>query len=304
MEENILLINRINELWYDLEEEYDQKHQETTDVEKEILSEKVNKIVKNEKKPLKILDLGTGTGFLPSLIKLRKQDKFYCSDISEKMLMIAERKLQKNNYFFVKVSEGKAYPFTDEYFDMITCSATLHHILNYKILLNECDRLLKKGGYFLCGIEPNKRFYDSWFSYQERFFDFFMDNPLRVIYAIMSKIKLNVLLEKAYSKTKRYKKLYKKKEDKINNHLLKEGIIKKRLNIWDIRHLVEVHSRKGIDYREIFPKMETIYFETFFHLGHLSISHNKNNLILNYGEFLKRKFPNKGMGFLIIKRKG
>ena len=53
----------------------------------------------------------------------------------------------------------------NEHFDIIVSFETIEHIIEYKKFLNECSRVLKKGGTIVCST-PNKKFSSSFLKKQ------------------------------------------------------------------------------------------------------------------------------------------
>ena len=49
-------------------------------------------------------------------------------------------------------------PFSDEYFDVVVSFETIEHLKNYRRFLDECRRVLKKDGLFICST-PNKQIF-------------------------------------------------------------------------------------------------------------------------------------------------
>lgn len=105
----------------------------------------------------KILELGTGTGVVPSFIGYLGKE-MVCVDNSANMLKVARRNCGKiKNIKFVKADINKL-PFSDNYFDLIIKRLAPDNLI-------ELSRVLKLGGMFLnltnCeldGIEIRKLF--------------------------------------------------------------------------------------------------------------------------------------------------
>lgn len=98
----------------------------------------------------RILDVGTGPGFLPVRIA-RKAPELEISgiDISGEMVKLA-RKNSENAGFSERVKFFKAsvrsMPFENEYFDFVISTFSFHHWLSPVDCLREIFRVLKKGG--------------------------------------------------------------------------------------------------------------------------------------------------------------
>jgi radical SAM protein with 4Fe4S-binding SPASM domain len=100
----------------------------------------------NKCKCLKILDIGTGNGFV-ALILAEMGHEVTALDISPKMLNIAMENSLKNNLSInFHRSDAEKLPFSDKYFDVVISRYTLWTILNPFNTLKEWKRVLRKGG--------------------------------------------------------------------------------------------------------------------------------------------------------------
>ncbi|HEV8486680.1 MAG TPA: methyltransferase domain-containing protein [Blastocatellia bacterium] len=92
-----------------------------------------------------ILDLGTGTGIVPSLLSedLHRSGLMVGCDKSRGMLDRAKTKLP---WLHVLVAEITALPFVDESFDLATASFVISHVREYPCALAEVFRVLKSSG--------------------------------------------------------------------------------------------------------------------------------------------------------------
>jgi len=201
------LVERINELWYDLEENYDDAMTKGMNKqEQEIWEKNINLILNKMRGKIKILDLGTGTGFVPFAIRnhLDKKDMIVCSDLSQNMLDYCSKKLKdsKCKMKFIKINCANL-PFAKNSFDIITCCATLHHINNPENYLEEVKKLLKPGGFLMVGIEPNKRFFNNRFlNWQYNFFNCFK-SPKVQIHKLAQHLGFEKFLQKIVLKRKK-----------------------------------------------------------------------------------------------------
>ncbi|MDO8655886.1 MAG: class I SAM-dependent methyltransferase, partial [Nanoarchaeota archaeon] len=125
------VVQRVNELYHDrLGKKYDNSHPEIF----KRLPARWQRIAPQfvvRKEPLKILDLGTGTGFVPLMMApfLKKEDTFMCSDISSNILKVAQENIEgqtffnKFTYVKVKVQQTYALPFRNKAVDIITINS-------------------------------------------------------------------------------------------------------------------------------------------------------------------------------------
>lgn len=109
---------------------------------------------------MKILDLGTGSGYLafPFADKY-KQAEIIGLDIVEKTLVDNKRKAEIegiNNLRFVSY-DGVAFPFDDNSFDIVISRYALHHFPAISDTFCEISRVLKQNGiFFLSDPTPNE----------------------------------------------------------------------------------------------------------------------------------------------------
>lgn len=93
----------------------------------------------------KILDFGCGHGRLLLFLKNMNVD-YVGVDVSPKIISIAKKNFPKYTF---QVVDKLRLPFSDSFFNVICCVATIHHIPSFKLrksLLKEFKRLLKKDG--------------------------------------------------------------------------------------------------------------------------------------------------------------
>ena len=110
-------------------------------------AEKVAKILSKYKNlsRSKILDIGSGSGYLGRLMKQRA-GKYIGIDF------VDERKIK--DFDFIQ-ADALRIPFKNNSFDIIVCNHVIEHVIGQKKLLEEISRLLRKDGicYMTC---PNR----------------------------------------------------------------------------------------------------------------------------------------------------
>lgn len=111
------------------------------------------------KSGMKILDLGTGSGYLSFAIAEKFTDTFIIGlDIVEKALVdnrIRAKKENIKNISFITY-DGIDFPFNDNEFDMVVSRYALHHFPDIKKSVLEVSRVLKAGGFlFISDPTPN-----------------------------------------------------------------------------------------------------------------------------------------------------
>lgn len=117
----------------------------------------LRRVIKNARGggPLKVLDIGTGTGFALRLISdvlNNKQLQLFGCDISQEMLDIAKRSFPAANF---ELFDGLQLPRYKTKFDVIVFCSVLHHIFDPMPLLNQAVNLLAERGIIIITQEPN-----------------------------------------------------------------------------------------------------------------------------------------------------
>jgi ubiquinone/menaquinone biosynthesis C-methylase UbiE len=93
----------------------------------------------------RLLDFGCGDGqFLGYLSP--SCDIAHGVDISEEAIRIARERQPRLEF---KTIPGEKIPYPDEYFDTVSAIDVLEHLLDTETALEEIQRVLKPGGYFL-----------------------------------------------------------------------------------------------------------------------------------------------------------
>jgi len=157
------LVLAANRIFHDLEgERYEEKHDEIFIAE----AERWRRLARAwlaatpGARPRTILDLGSGTGFVPSVVGpfLAAGDEIVASDLSIAMLACARARLAAAELpcrLRFEPVDGVRYPFPSKSFDAVTANSFVHHVPDLARLFSEIDRILKPGGLFIVGHEPN-----------------------------------------------------------------------------------------------------------------------------------------------------
>lgn len=95
----------------------------------------------------KLLDIGSGTGYLINMLKDKEMAEFYGLDLSEEMVKIAKSKNIENAQFIL--GSANKLPFDDDAFDIVTCIQSFHHYPYPNEAMREAYRVLKKGGLYI-----------------------------------------------------------------------------------------------------------------------------------------------------------
>lgn len=122
------------------------------------------------KEGMKILDLGTGTGYLAfEIAEKHPQSEVVGLDIVQSILLENRKKAEEKgveNLSFLNY-DGINFPFADSFFDLVVSRYALHHFPVIMDTFKEISRVLKHTGtLFLSDPAPNdndkKRFVDAY----------------------------------------------------------------------------------------------------------------------------------------------
>jgi SAM-dependent methyltransferase len=120
----------------------------------EKVSSILKRLTKRLNKKVNLLDLGCGTGFIPSLSH-SLFEHIVGVDITEEMMKKVD--LSPGNISLYNcVAENT--PFDDGSFDMVTAYSFLDHLIDYTAVLKEAHRVLSNGGIFYADLNPNRAF--------------------------------------------------------------------------------------------------------------------------------------------------
>lgn len=305
-----LLVQRVNELYHDaVSEKYENSHPEIF----KRLPPRWQRIAPQfltTNKSLTILDLGTGTGFVPLMVAphLKKKDKFICSDISSNILSVAKENIQQyhfqNKFGFVKIDAQQSYtlPFNNNSMDIVTVNSMLHHIKDTRRFLDEIDRVLKPRGLLFIAHEPHRPFHRHRFlKMQARIWQVFLC-PRQTITRIARILNFTPVLECLYYTFLKPKVNNQEITEEINKTLLEQGLITEPIAPRDIKKITDIQV-EGFKLESILPEYKLVLLETYNHLSDDIAKKYNNNFILAYERFLERKFPHHGNQFFLIKQK-
>lgn len=103
-------------------------------------------------KPRSVLDVATGTGDLAIATAGLKPQKIVGVDLSEKMLEIGRKKVEKaglSELITMKRADAEKLPFSDNSFEAVTVAFGVRNYENLKVGLAEMRRVLRPGGVML-----------------------------------------------------------------------------------------------------------------------------------------------------------
>jgi ubiquinone/menaquinone biosynthesis C-methylase UbiE len=108
-----------------------------------------------------VLEIGCGTGKNTEWL-LSKSKYLFCVDFSEEMLNRAKEKINATNVEFRQMDVRESWDFSEDQFDLITCSLILEHIENLDFVFQQANKVLKKNGFFYIGeLHPFKQYQGS-----------------------------------------------------------------------------------------------------------------------------------------------
>lgn len=135
----------------------------------------IDQHIKNDKSTLSYLDMGVGTG-RNARILLDKGIGVTGVDISENMLRETKQKLgpyvEKEQLRLQRIDLNKKLPFGEEKFDGALCIRVIKYLTNWRNLICEAGRVIKKDGVFILEISNKysaagiSQLYRNYFTFQ------------------------------------------------------------------------------------------------------------------------------------------
>ncbi len=237
------LVLKVNEIYHDIEgQRYQEKHPEILEDEVKTWGALIN-FLQPGPTPFHLLDIGTGTGFVPLQIgkKLRPQDVLLCSDLSQGMLDVCRENLSVAGFScrveFLK-SGGGRIPVADRCVDAVTINAVLHHMPDLGLALRELNRVLKPGGLVLMAHEPNAAFYRHFFLRLNTL----ILSPRLLMGAILRRAGLYELVRRCAGRIRKGVGQENEILEEVNRRLLGEGLIETPLSYERMYELLDVQA--------------------------------------------------------------
>jgi len=128
--------------WSRFSETYDQNQEYV--VGKDFIKE-IGKELSKLPKLGKTVELGCGTGVYTELI-LPKTTQLVATDLSNELLILARKRLRNNPKVTIQNENCRATSFAPDAFDNAFMANLIHVVENPVQVLEECHRILKKGG--------------------------------------------------------------------------------------------------------------------------------------------------------------
>lgn len=175
------LVRRINQLYHELtRDSFDTEHERRFEVERpfwEMVGDVVLKAPSSLAAPgtrrpeaRLVVDLCCGTGFVTETLgrKLGGRDRIVAMDVSVAPLKTAAYKWSRHSAArldrprLIRIAaDAQHLPLADRCADLVAINASLHHIPAPRLVLHDVDRVLRPGGFFALGFEPNRTFFCS-----------------------------------------------------------------------------------------------------------------------------------------------
>lgn len=298
------LVLRVNELHHDIggHDEYGDLHDEIFVLEPHRWQKLLTNLpVFKDSKPLTMLDVGSGTGFVPRTVApyTRTGDRIICSDISEGMLDECKKNVEKQTFpcsFEYLKYDGMHLPVADTSVDLLTMNSVLHHIPDTDFFLKEVKRVLKPGGYVIIGHEPNSRFYANkviWTIYRMLYL---LYHPQAITDTLARRgISRRKTIDTAVEEDPAVKR--------INEALLSEKLITEPLTRSTINAIVDYYSISGFDLTSIQASLSGFtlaHIETYNHLYWIYMEHHRNPFIKGLDFLLAKLFPRDGKTMMFV----
>jgi len=135
---------------------YDTVNNKTRDLEAIALRESIL-----SSDSLDVLEIGCGTGKNTEWL-LTKAKYLVAADFSAEMLAKAKEKITAKNVEFRQFDLRNDWEFSENHFDLITCSLALEHIENIDFVFGQARKVLRTGGLFYIGeLHPFKQYQGS-----------------------------------------------------------------------------------------------------------------------------------------------
>ena len=272
--------------------------------------------------PRTIMELGTGTGFVPLTIAplLLPSDSFICTDLSQGILDVARRNLEAApamtrpcRFEFLKIERAVPLrlPAASASIDAILMNSVLHHVGDTDAFLCEIDRVLKPGGRVIIAHEPNRYFYEH---------PLLMAN-WRLLHAIFNFRWVVIAVGRRWGVLGPLRRLYylfrpglrgqmgakerylEQLAAHLNERLLAEGLVARPLSSQAILDLVDVRAGEGFHPDRLLPDWRLLHLETYHHLFWVTVYHHRRRFVRRFDGWLARRFPRSGATFAVVYEK-
>lgn len=97
----------------------------------------------------KVLDIGCGVGFVARYLNDRYEMEVIGVDVDPEQIEFAREYSKESEGLHFTVADATQLPFEDDQFDMVLSFMVIHHIGEWKRVLEEIDRVLKADGDYI-----------------------------------------------------------------------------------------------------------------------------------------------------------
>jgi ubiquinone/menaquinone biosynthesis C-methylase UbiE len=311
------LILALNEIYHDLENRgYDEKHPDILEDEIPRWRRIASAALSGERPAWKVLDIGSGTGFVPLRLKewLRPGDLMTCSDLSAAMLDVCRANLEKAGLecgLATLKLDGGTIGLPDRSQDLITLNAVMHHLPDPDGFCREIDRILKPGGRVLIGHEPTHTYGDG----KLLVLNYWLMLPIadfkQFCYELILRLGWFEFLRHPLGRLVPELKSHNELLREVNDRLVAKGLIPRPLSAATLSSLLDAQSpdaggpQKGRGfsrkvYSGYFPGYRVEHCETYNHLHKIIV---RKGWMRRYAAWLAERFPEDGSSIFCGLRK-
>jgi malonyl-CoA O-methyltransferase len=130
-----------------------------------------------ESQPKKILDIGSGTGFLTALAADRWKDAdIFCCDMAHGMNLVAKGNLASDRVS-LSTGDAEALPYGDKSFDLVISNLAFQWVNSLPKAFREVQRVLVEGGEFVFATFGRRTLQEMRESYEEAYAEIKGEKP-------------------------------------------------------------------------------------------------------------------------------
>jgi ubiquinone/menaquinone biosynthesis C-methylase UbiE len=312
------LILALNEIWHDLENRaYDAKHPDILEAEIPRWDRALAAALPAQRGPVRALDLGSGTGFVPSRLKgfLREGDRLICSDVSAGMLEACRARVEAGGRAFALETlklDGRRIDLPDASLDLVTANAVMHHLPRPAEACREIDRVLKPGGLVLIGHEPTRAYGGNRMLAASYWALLPLADFKQCAYEIILRLGWFEALRGPLGRLIPELGAHNRLIAGLNARLREAGLIEAPLDAATVSALLDAQSPNAggpqagrgfafSDFEGYFPGYRMERRETYAHLGKI---HPRARWMRRYERWLSRRYPEEGANLFCALRKG
>lgn len=312
------LILALNEIWHDLENRaYDAKHPDILEAEIPRWDRALGLALARPRGPAAVLDLGSGTGFVPLRLKgfLAEGDRLICSDLSAGMLEVCRDRVEAGGHRFALETQkldGRTIDMPDASVDLVTANAVMHHLPRPREICREIDRILKPGGLVLIGHEPTRAYGRNRFLAASYWLLSAVADFKQFAYEIILRLGWFEALRGPLGRFLPELEAHNRLIADLNARLRETGLIEQPLAADTVSSLLDAQSPNAggpqagrgfafSDFEGYFSGYRLEFRETYTHLGKLE---PRTDWLKRYAGWLARRFPDDGANLFCGLRKG